>query len=269
MADRFLKFIPSEEAFWLLENHPRAFLLFTHIANTARRTEGSPDGLSVGQCHLKASAKYGFTEREYRTAKEVLVTRGHIKIVQTNRTRQKSTTGKTTKSTLVEITSLTIYDINPESNDNRNDNRETTERQLKDNKQEGIRKKKKEEEEQPHTPSKIKFREFVELTQEEHDTLLGKHGPEVLNLMLDKLNSYKGSSGKKYSSDYHTMKEGGWVIIQVRKELENQKAPHDKFFQTPPKTPTGNTPNSETKFYPSRVIGREQGIEENSGIAHG
>lgn len=208
-----------------MQHKPNAFYLLSQIANTARRSNGGPDGLMTGQCHLKASYKYGLTEGQYRAAKKMLISRNHIKIIETNRTRQKSTTGTTTESTIVELISSTVYDINSESNDNRNDDRTTTERQLNDNKQEGRRKKKNEKEEElSQTLSKIKFREFVELTQEEHDTLLAKHGPEILNLMLDKLDSFKGSTGKKYDSDYHTMKQGGWVLTQVKKDLENQKS---------------------------------------------
>jgi len=137
MAERFLKFIPSEEAFWLIEHKPKAFRLLTHIANTARRTHGSPDGLSVGQCHLRHWTCYKLTEREYRTAKKILVDRKHIKIIETNRTRKKSTTGSTTVSTLVELCSTTVYDINPETRDDRNDDRATTERrQTRKNKKE-------------------------------------------------------------------------------------------------------------------------------------
>ena len=136
---RFLKFIPSEEAFWLMQYKPNAFNLLTHIANTARRVNGYPDGLLIGQCHLQSWAFYGLTERQYRTAKEILVQRKHILIIETNRTRKKSTSGTTTRSTLVQLCSLTIWDINPETSDDRNDVRPTTDRRLTDDKQERIR----------------------------------------------------------------------------------------------------------------------------------
>jgi hypothetical protein len=84
MCERFLKFIPSEEAFWLMQHKPNAFRLLAYIANTARRTHGHPDGLTIGQCHLQHWNIYGFTEQEYRTAKKILVDRKHIKINQQN-----------------------------------------------------------------------------------------------------------------------------------------------------------------------------------------
>src|SRR5579872_6780055 len=99
MNERFLKFIPSEEAFWLMDYRPNAFRLLTHIANTARRYNGHIDGLKIGQCHLQHWEKYNLSEQEYRTAKQVLCKLKFLKIIQTNRTRQKSTTELTTNST--------------------------------------------------------------------------------------------------------------------------------------------------------------------------
>jgi hypothetical protein len=126
MAERFIKFIPSKEAFWLLTEKPNAFRLLTFIANSARRTDGNPDGLLVGQCHLQNWTAYNLTEQEYRTAKNVLTTRKHIKILETNRSRKKSTTGTTTNSTLVQIISSTVYDINLETSNDRINDRSTT-----------------------------------------------------------------------------------------------------------------------------------------------
>lgn len=146
MSERFIKFIPSEESFWLIHKKPNAFRLLTHIANTARRRNGNPDGLLIGQCHLQHWKNYDFTEQEYRTAKDILVKRKHIIIIETNRTRQKSTTGSTTNSTLVQICSSTIFDINPESDNDLINDRATTEQRPSNDKQEGIRKKKNEEE---------------------------------------------------------------------------------------------------------------------------
>jgi hypothetical protein len=154
-SQRFIKFIPSDEAFFLLHENPNAFRLLIHIANTARRYNGHPDGLIIGQCHLQHWTFYKLTERQYRTAKEILVKRKHIIIIETNRTRKKSTTGSTTSSTLVQLCSLKVWDINAESNDDRIDDRPTTDRRLTDDKQEGIRRNKKEEDIKPPPTSSI------------------------------------------------------------------------------------------------------------------
>ncbi len=144
--ERFIKFIPSEEAFYLMHKHPNAFRLLSHIANTARRYDGHPDGLSIGQCHLRHWEKYDLTEKEYRTAKQVLKTRKHIVIISTNRKCKKGATKRATNSTLVQICSLTVYDINTEDKgDQKGDRRATEGRQT--------RKNKKEKEDHPLTPS--------------------------------------------------------------------------------------------------------------------
>ena len=158
MSERFIKFIPSEEAFWLLNEKPNAFRLLTHIANTARRTHGNPDGLLIGQCHLQHWSVYKLTEREYRTAKSILVSRKHVKIIETNRSRKKSTTGSTTKSTLIELCSSTVYDINSESTDDRKDDRATTDRRLTDDKQEREEGKEREEKKDIAQPAKKRLR---------------------------------------------------------------------------------------------------------------
>lgn len=148
MSDRFIKFIPSEEAFWLMHHKPNAFRLLAHIANTARRYNGHPDGLLIGQCHLQHWKFYNLSEQEYRTAKKILVERKHIIIIETNRTRKKSTSGTTTASTLVHLCSSTIWAINPEEiNDRINDRATTDQRQT--------RKKKKEEEDHHPYPSSL------------------------------------------------------------------------------------------------------------------
>src|SRR5277367_5646854 len=97
---RFIKYIPSEEAEYLLEKHPNAFLLLTLIANRARRLSGKPDGLEIGECHIGDYEQCGIASRkQYRTALEILLERGHIKKVETCKNRKKGATGMATIGT--------------------------------------------------------------------------------------------------------------------------------------------------------------------------
>ena len=147
MCKKFLKLnLESDEADFLALRHPNAFILLYFIAKRARRVSGLADGLVIGQCHIGDYRSYGLTEREYRTAKSVLCKRLLIKISETCRTRKKSTTGTTTVGTLVQLLDSRIWDINPDTNDDRNDDRATTERRPSDEEEEGIRRNKKEEE---------------------------------------------------------------------------------------------------------------------------
>ena len=43
----------------------------------------------------------------------------------------------------------------------------------------------------------------------------------MLDACIDKLNTYKGSKGVKYKSDYHTMHS--WVIVEVNKTFKVKK----------------------------------------------
>lgn len=80
---------------------------------------------------------------------------------------------------------------------------------------------------------KIAFRDCVTLSQVEHDNLLALHGKDLLGKMLDILDSFKGSTGKEYKSDYFTMKDGGWVlerakmpskIINLNEKIDNNRS---------------------------------------------
>ena len=90
MSDRFIKFIPSEEAMYLLYEKPNAFRLLAIIAQRARRTHDHPDGIKAGEALIGDWADMSeFSERQYRTAKQILIDRKHIEIVETCRTRKK------------------------------------------------------------------------------------------------------------------------------------------------------------------------------------
>src|ERR1700722_17162017 len=191
----------NHEGDWLVVNHPNAFILLYFIARRARRIAGLIDGLEVGMAKIGDWERMGLSRQNYRTALKILIKYKFVEILETNRNRKKSTTGLTTEGTLVRICDRRIWDINSEIPNHRTNQCLTTDQPLPNHEEERIRKKKKEKEELPHTPSlpfpsKIKFREFVELTQAQHDSLLVKHGQEFLTLMLDKLDSFKGSSGK-------------------------------------------------------------------------
>jgi hypothetical protein len=68
-------------------------------------------------------------------------------------------------------------------------------------------------------PPKIKFAEFVSLTQAEYDKLTSAHGEERTKRMIEILDNYKGANNKKYASDYRAILN--WVVN--RAEEEEQK----------------------------------------------
>lgn len=108
----FIKLSRNEKVEWTLLNHPNAFLLLTLIAWRARFYPDHPDGLKPGECHIGDHTSCGLSRQQYRTALQYLVKSSTIEILETCRTRKKSTTGTTTKGTKVRLIDTSIYDIN-------------------------------------------------------------------------------------------------------------------------------------------------------------
>uniref|UniRef100_A0A6M3IY07 DUF6291 domain-containing protein n=1 Tax=viral metagenome TaxID=1070528 RepID=A0A6M3IY07_9ZZZZ len=67
---------------------------------------------------------------------------------------------------------------------------------------------------------KLSFAEFVLMTKTEHDALIAKYGKSQTEQMIEMLDNYKGSSGKKYKSDYRAILS--WVVAKAA------QAPKDK-----------------------------------------
>jgi len=63
---------------------------------------------------------------------------------------------------------------------------------------------------------KNKYAEFVLMTKKEYQKLIEKYGQEDTRLMINKLDNYKGSKGKKYKSDYRAILS--WVADEVIKK---------------------------------------------------
>lgn len=66
-------------------------------------------------------------------------------------------------------------------------------------------------------PDKIRYAEFVYMTEAEHMKLVEVHGVEKTARMIEKLDNYKGSKGKTYKNDYRAILS--WVVDEVNKEF--------------------------------------------------
>ncbi len=71
--------------------------------------------------------------------------------------------------------------------------------------------------------SKIKFAEFVTMTQEEYDKLVDRIGERGTKRCIEILDNYKGSIGKKYASDYRAILN--WVIARYEEEPKPEPEP--------------------------------------------
>ena len=83
----------------------------------------------------------------------------------------------------------------------------------KDNRKRGSKGKKEEE--------KIHFAEFVSMTNAEYYKLVSTYGKEFADQCINSLDNYKGSTGKKYKSDYRAILS--WVIDKVKQKTQTQR----------------------------------------------
>lgn len=63
---------------------------------------------------------------------------------------------------------------------------------------------------------KNKYADFVTMTEEEYNKLVGKYGREFTNECITVLDNYKGANGKKYKNDYRAILN--WVVKRVEQE---------------------------------------------------
>lgn len=68
---------------------------------------------------------------------------------------------------------------------------------------------------------KKKYAEFISLREDEYNKLINKYGKEQTIRLIEKLDNYKGSKGKKYKSDYRAILT--WVVDACKvKELDKK-----------------------------------------------
>ena len=82
-------------------------------------------------------------------------------------------------------------------------------------------------EKKPKKPEKKQFAEFVSLTEEEYDKLVKQYGEVAAKRMVEVLDNYKGSSGKKYTSDYRAILN--WVVQRVAEEEKRGVTTSEQF----------------------------------------
>lgn len=88
---------------------------------------------------------------------------------------------------------------------------------LQDNAKESKGKEKKGKENKVNI-NKNKYAEFVSMTEDEYSKLVNEYGELLTKRMIETLDNYKGSNGKKYKSDYRAILS--WVKEKVLKENE-------------------------------------------------
>ena len=68
---------------------------------------------------------------------------------------------------------------------------------------------------------KIKFAEYVTMTNAEHQALIEKFGEQQVREMIEILDNYKGANGKRYKSDYRAILS--WVVGEYAKRKQERE----------------------------------------------
>ena len=71
---------------------------------------------------------------------------------------------------------------------------------------------------------KVQCADYVSMTNAEYETLLSTYGVADTTRMIEKLDNYKGSSGKRYKSDYRAILS--WVADEVLKSKQVHPGGH-------------------------------------------
>lgn len=131
------------------------------------------------------------TEQKVRTTLKKLEKLSFLTIESTN------------NYTLLEVLNYNVYQAK-ENETNQVSNQEETKSQPRDN-QEKTTNKNDKNDKNVKNDKKNKYADFVSLTLEEYQKLLEEFGDQGTAERIERLNLYKGSTGKKYKSDYLTI----------------------------------------------------------------
>ena len=130
---------------------------------------------------------------------------------------------KNYKNLVFEYINPVIVDINPDKCNTVS--AETPQSKVKESKEkESKEKNNTRAREEKKQPKKIKFADFVSLTNAEYKALVAKLGEEGTKRCIEILDNYKGAMGKRYKSDYRAILN--WVV--ERYEEEQRRKQHDK-----------------------------------------
>ncbi len=80
---------------------------------------------------------------------------------------------------------------------------------------------------QSKKPKKLKYADYVSMTEKDYKKLVDKYGEGLTKKMIEVLDNYKGAKGKQYKSDYHAILN--WVVDKVTKEQPKQPSSAQDF----------------------------------------
>jgi hypothetical protein len=116
-----------------------------------------------------------------------------------------------------------------------------------------------------YIPAKVKYAEFVSMTEDEYNKLIQQYGEDLTKRMIDVLDNYKGASGKKYKSDYRAILN--WVVDRVTKEQRRERnGTHIQSVQTVHGRVGQPTPGPSQETLRLERLAREKGLIRDGEI---
>ena len=182
---------------WYLDSNTKS--LFIHLLLKANRIDNNYQGeiIKRGQHKtglFKLAAETGLSIQQLRTSLK--------KLEKTNDITSKSTN----KYRIITVVKYNDYqDTNKQNNKRVTIKQQTSNKQVTtNNKDNKLNKENKVIKDTKKIIPKLKYLEFVLLTEDEHTKLKEKFNSR-LDSQIENLNNYIGSTGKKYKSHYHTL----------------------------------------------------------------
>jgi hypothetical protein len=106
---------------------------------------------------------------------------------------------------------------------------------------------------QKPSPEKIKYADFVSLTNDEYSSLVAKLGDAGAKRCIEILDNYKGATGKKYKSDYRAILN--WVVNRYEEEQYKKRDEEKVRGATPVQTTNFKQRTYSDEFY-KKIINR-------------
>lgn len=135
------------------------------------------------------------------------------------------TSKATNKNRLITIVNWANYQALDTEGDKPTDKQPTSNRQATD-KQPTTNKNVRSKELKNERKDKIQYAEFVQMTEQEYNTIVERFGQTTADQAIQTLDDYKGASGKKYASDYRAILS--WVIDKLKNKPQNKPPTNNK-----------------------------------------
>lgn len=135
-----------------------------------------------------------------------------------------------------------------EGHSDQHNDRQTTSKRPADDQQATTKEQREQSNNVNNDNKKINYTEFVKLTAAEYEKLVAEYGEEMTKECIDILNTYKGSTGKKYKSDYMTLTPKAWVAKRYQEEQAKKIKPFPTGGQRHAKYGTGHDGRSDAEL---------------------